>query len=170
MAGHSQPCGSIKGQRIDEKPNFMRKLLTLFHSVLMVIISESCITEKDCCVPPPHDDQSLTGSWLLYESGYSPGAGYITEEVPPFPAQTVTFHSGNKLSSNIEGLSDYNFYRVLDDEYSDDKVVGIYKTNPGNPHDPLPYEHSYTIKFKDGNLFLHFRYCIEGCHMAFLKI
>lgn len=116
-------------------------------------------------------DQDIIGKWQLYETGYSPGGGYVTDKVDPIPMQSITLKEGNHFSSNIEGLESFQYYYVLDGLTDDQKILALF-TNEQNP-DRLKIDdadHSYSIDWDKGNLKLHFRYCIEGCHMAFKKI
>ncbi len=39
------------------------------------------------------------GQWVLYERGYSPGAGYITEDVALVPPQTLKLNSDGSLEA-----------------------------------------------------------------------
>ena len=112
----------------------------------------------------------LTGKWQVYERGYSPGAGYITEAVPAQPEQTITFSTNNRFSSNISGIKTYEYYRILTDESSQQEILALYKADPGiAPIDQDEIEHSYTIEFTDNKLKLYFRWCFEGCHIGLVK-
>jgi hypothetical protein len=142
----------------------MKKLPINISIILIAAFAMSC-SEKECC---PNQEEgnanTISGEWLLYERGYSPGAGYITEPVSSNPAQRIEFKDNGELSCTVEGLADYKFYSVKGD------VVGLFKTNPGPAPDSLAFTNSYNFRFENGNLKLHFRYCFEGCHMAFKKI
>lgn len=112
----------------------------------------------------------LTGKWQVYERGYSPGAGYITEAVPARPEQTITFSPNNRFSSNISGIKSYEYYRILKDESNQQEILALFKADPGNaPVNQDEIEHSYTIEFTDNKLKLSFRWCFEGCHIGLVK-
>ena len=107
---------------------------------------------------------NLLGEWLLFERGYSPGAGYIIEPVSAVPPQIIEFKSNGELSCSVSGLTEYKFYSVKGD------VVGLFKSDPGPSPDSLAFTHSYNFSFEDSNLKLGFRYCFEGCHLGFKKV
>ena len=65
--------------------------------ILLGMFLLGCVEKDDLCCGIKEADQ-LSGRWLLYEVGYSPGFEYITEAIPPKPAQTLTF-SNNRVSS-----------------------------------------------------------------------
>jgi len=144
----------------------MKKLFSYSIAFLVVCLSLSCEEGKDCCVPPPGIEGQITGSWLLFERGYSPGSGYITEPVSENPAQTLTFRSNGQLISTVSGQEDFKYYFVDVDQ----KVVAFYKQDPGPTPDPSTYTTSYDFSFEEYNLRLNFRYCIEGCHMELRKV
>jgi hypothetical protein len=133
-----------------------------------MVFFSACQDSSECC----HDlviDHQLEGSWQLYEVGYSPGDRYITEQVPSIPAQTITFFSDGRLSSNFSGISDYSLYEVTTDSITNSPVLSLYKTvwdakikDPGT-------RHSYSISYDGENLKLSYRFCIEGCHLGFKK-
>lgn len=112
----------------------------------------------------------LTGRWQVYERGYSPGAGYITEAVPARPEQTITFSANNRFTSNISGIKTYEYYRILTDESNQQQILALFKEDPGSAainQDEI--EHSYTIELNDNKLKLYFRWCFEGCHIGLVK-
>jgi len=113
-------------------------------------------------------DQTLQGSWLYVEYGHSPGYGYFTDKVSANPPQTIRFEEDLTLSTNITGLTDYKFYRVLEDTVHQSTVVAFYKEDPGNqPQDVSHLSHSYSVIWTEDLLKLAYRWCIEGCHMSF---
>jgi hypothetical protein len=115
-------------------------------------------------------DQTLPGTWLYVEYGYSPGAGYFIEKVPTTPRQTISFREDLSLSTNISGLEDYKFYRILEDTVHNGTVVAFYKEDPGNqPQDVSNLSHSYSVTWTDDMLKLGYRWCIEGCHKGFVS-
>lgn len=117
-----------------------------------------CDEENDCCIIAETDQ--FSGTWLLYEYGYSPGAGYITESVPEKPRQTITFDNG-KISSTMEGFKDNKRYEILTDSITNTPYIAFYKSDS----DTKPA--TYAFDFTEDVLKLYFRWCIEGCHMAF---
>lgn len=142
----------------------MKRVLINLAIILIAISTLSC-EEKECCVNPEEDGANdISGAWLLFERGYSPGAGYIIEPVSAVPPQLIKFKDNGELSCTVEGLTDYKFYSVQGD------VVGLFKTNPGPEPDSLAFTHSYNFTFENGNLKLGFRYCYEGCHLGFKKL
>lgn len=108
----------------------------------------------------------LVDTWIMVERGYSPGSGYITDPVPAEPAQLISFMSDRRMHSNITDLEEFNYYLVEEDSSSGDAVLSLYHLDPvENPgHAPAS---SYNLVFEEGLLKLHFRWCIEGCHMGF---
>lgn len=136
--------------------------------VLMLGVLFSC-EEKDCCVLGEGEANVLTGTWLLVERGYSPGAGYVIEPVSPSPAQTLTFKSNGQMTSTLEGMSDYKFYFIEDNPEPEQRIVAFYKRFPGGSPGPSTFTMSYHFSFEGNNLKLYFRYCIEGCHLELRK-
>ena len=142
----------------------MKKLLINVPLILIAVFTLSC-EEKECCLNLEEDGATdISGEWLLYERGYSPGAGYTIEPVSAVPPQRINFQDNGGLSCTVEGLTEYKFYSVQGD------VVGLFKTNPGPEPDSLAFTHSYNFTFENGKLRLGFRYCYEGCHLGFRKI
>ena len=142
----------------------MKKLVVNIPIILIALLALSC-SEKDCCMGGEKEGSNeLAGKWLLFERGYSPGAGYIIEPVSAVPPQIIEFKSNGELSCSVSGLTEYKFYSVNDD------VVGLFKSDPGPSPDSLAFTHSYNFSFEDSNLKLGFRYCYEGCHLGFKKI
>lgn len=109
---------------------------------------------------------SLVDTWIMVERGYSPGSGYITDPVPAEPTQLISFMSDRRMHSNISSLEEFKYYLVEEDSSSGDAVLSLYHLDPlENPgHAPAS---SYNVVFEEGLLKLHFRWCIEGCHMGF---
>jgi len=142
----------------------MKKLVVYISIILIVFLALSC-DEKDCCTDQEKEGSNeLAGDWILYERGYSPGAGYIIEPVSAVPPQIIGFKGNGELSCSVSGLQDYKFYSVKGD------VVGLFKSDPGPSPDSLAFIHSYNFSFEEGNLKLGFRYCFEGCHLGFKKV
>jgi hypothetical protein len=139
----------------------MRNGLTGFVSILLLLLlMVSCIKE-DCCDLEESEDDSITGTWVLYERGYSPGSGYTVEAVEP--GQKIALRSKRRMTSNIQELSDFHFYVVQND------VIGFFKEDPGPSPDEDEFKHSYNIVFDGDTVKLNFRYCFEGCHLGFRR-
>jgi hypothetical protein len=140
---------------------------SIFHLLLAVNFVSGCVEKEDmCCVIP--ETQPIDGVWLFFERGYSPGAGYITESIPSEPAQKLILTDG-KLSSTAEGWENLRFYRILNDTVSHSPYIAFYTTDP----DSQPANSSvatYSFDLEGDILTLRFRWCIEGCHMAFKKV
>ena len=142
----------------------------LFTFIALLFVVTACDNSEDCCLPIG-DLENLYGNWQVYERGYSPGSGYIVDEVPDEPAQILTFESDNKFSSNYQGLEDFSYYLILNDN-SGGFILSLYerKRDMKENQDINSLEHSYSIVYEDGNLKLYFRYCFEGCHIGLKKI
>jgi hypothetical protein len=147
----------------------MKNLLTPCALFFLLSILFGC-EEKDCCVFDEGEGSALAGTWLLYERGYSPGGGYIVEEVNNSPAQSLTFKSNGQMSSSLEGLEEYKFFYIQDDPVPEQRIVAFYKHYPGQSPDPSTFNPSYHFSFEGQNLKLYFRYCIEGCHLGLQKV
>ena len=151
----------------------MKKFIINILSILslLLVFAFSCEEKDRSVIPQAEGRESLTGSWLLYEKGLSPGSGYITKNIPSLPPQVITFHDNGSLFSTVNGLDEYKFYLVLNDPTEpDNKILALFKTMPSNEQDTSHLEHSYFVTFAEGRLRLAFRWCIEGCHLAFKPI
>ncbi|MBT1702214.1 hypothetical protein [Chryseosolibacter indicus] len=144
----------------------MRKIPSIIAVVLSIISLASTCDDNESHVSQV-EPKNVAGRWVLYERGYSPGSGYITEQIPANPAQEITLEQTKRFTSNIQGLSDYKFYEILDDTNLQVKVLALFKAKPEGFVEINNLEHSYNLEVKDGNLRLAYRFCIEGCHMAF---
>lgn len=142
-------------------------------TAVMLIVLFSILAFAFTCEDNEKQDQpreeELTGTWQLYETGYSPGSGYITEQVPLNPPQLITLKENKELETNISNLTGFKYYAVLDDGNRQVKILALFKTKPDNTIDITKLEHSYSIQFNEGKLKLSYRFCIEGCHMAFQR-
>ena len=128
-----------------------------------------CVENDDLCCAIGETDQ-LRGRWILYEVGYSPGFEYITEAIPAIPAQTMTF-GGSRVSSTVEGLERFKYYRILNDSVAQTPYVALYVNEPiGHTPSPSSDTPTYSFDLENDVLTLRFRWCYEGCHMAFRKI
>ena len=113
----------------------------------------------------PASDYAIVGTWLLYESGWSPGAGYFVDEIPRVPPQTITFRSDGKVRVEGELLAsylDYQYYRLTEDSVWGTRVRFSEKANFNDFYE-------VTIRVKPDTLTLH-PLCYEGCHSAFLRV
>jgi hypothetical protein len=142
----------------------MKSMLLL---LLAVCVVSGCNEKEDmCCVI--RETQPLDGVWLFFERGYSPGAGYITESVSSQPAQKLVLTDG-KVSGTIEGWENLKFYRILNDTVYHSPYIAFYTTDPDSQPSNSPVA-TYSFDLEGDILTLRFRWCIEGCHMAFKKI
>lgn len=140
----------------------MKNIFINIPIILIAVLAMSC--EDKEFKNQKEGANSVEGTWLLYERGYSPGAGYIVEPVSAIPPQQIDFKSNGELACSVVGLADYKFYSIKGD------VVGLFKTDPGSNPDSTAFIHSYNFSFEEGHLRLGFRYCYEGCHMGFKKV
>jgi len=137
--------------------------------MLVVILLLGCVEKDDLCCGIQEADQ-LSGRWLLYEIGYSTGFEYIKEAIPPKPAQTLTF-GDNRVSSTVDGLERFKYYRILNDTVVYTPYLAFYANDPiGQANSPSSDEPTYSFDLDNNILTLRYRYCYEGCHMAFRKI
>ncbi len=133
------------------------KRATLF---LLLLIESSCQTAPDIVQPGP----GLIGSWQYVERGYSPGAGYIVDQIPKTPVQRVDFLPNSTLRT--ANISDQLFargrtYRLDSTQYGrsvllfdgEGEIVGL----------------SMTMRIRNDTLRLS-PPCIEGCHFAFVRL
>jgi hypothetical protein len=153
----------------------MNKILldmkTLWILLLSAMLLSSCENEGRLCCGKGDGDDEITGTWLLYETGYSPGAGYIIEEVPPYPAKTLTLDGSGGVKSSIGELTKYKYYEILHDTNIESDIVAFFETKPLATPDIDNLEHSYNITFdEEHNMKLGFRYCFEGCHLGLRKV
>jgi len=111
--------------------------------------------------------QELKGSWLLTESGHSPGSGYITTAVSSTPPQEISFHADGTLETTIEILKDFKFYSLQIDAIYGEEFVTFYKEHAG---EDLAPSYNFCIDGNQKFLILYYRWCIEGCHMGFKAI
>jgi len=136
--------------------------------MLLGMLLLGCVGKDDLCCGIQEADQ-LSGRWLLYEVGYSTGFEYIKEEIPPIPAQILTF-GDNRVSSTVEGLERFKYYRILYDTVVHTPYLALYANKPiGQTNSPSDSP-TYSFDLENNILTLHFRWCYEGCHLAFRKI
>jgi len=143
----------------------MKKFTLYIVAMAILFLTFSC---EDNQVNPLVNKQ-LIDTWLLFERGYSPGAGYITDQVSPDPAQTMSFQSDGQFSSNIDGLQDFKYYSVIQD--STQEILALHEKVPTPADQELEnLVHSYAIEFTEDAVKLYFRWCFEGCHLALRPI
>lgn len=109
-------------------------------------------------------EQTLVGTWQLYEYGWSPGSGYFVDEVPPVPAQTVTFKSSGTVSATGERLTGFDSaqkYRLVSDSIQTTDYVE-YTDTDGDPYI------MYVTLLTSDSLTLS-PPCFEGCHFGFVR-
>jgi hypothetical protein len=136
--------------------------------ILLGLILLGCVKDDDLCCNIPETNK-LKGTWLLYEYGYSPGFEYITEPVPPNPPQTITFDD-RQVSSTAVGWERFRYYKILNDTLVNTPYIALYVDDPGvQPKTPASDVPTYSFDLESNILTLHFRWCYEGCHLAFRK-
>jgi hypothetical protein len=75
------------------------------------------------------------------------------------------------MQTNMDGLSKYRFYRILENPAGENPVIAFYEQDPGStPQELSELEHSYSMVRAGNTLKLHYRFCIEGCHLGFKRI
>jgi len=137
--------------------------------VLLMIFLFGCVENDDLCCSL-HETSEVDGTWLLYEQGHSPGFGYITEPVPASPAQTITF-SHDRVSSSVLGWEQFKYYEILNDTLVNTPYIALYSHQPPvQPETPSSDVPTYSFDLESNTLTLYFRWCYEGCHLAFRKI
>jgi len=137
-------------------------------AVSSIYFLSTCSEDDACC--DGETINSLSDTWLLFETGYSPGSGYIVGPVSDTPAQTMVFQPDGAFLSNIQQVEEYTYYLLLPD--GEKEVLALYKEKPVEENPNLDsLEHSYTVEFQDdGSVKLYFRFCIEGCHLGLRKV
>ena len=137
------------------------KLLGDFVLVIVLIVPAACAEEKDS--DPISEGDELSGSWILVEHGYSPGRGYIVEEVPEKPAQIITLTAG-KITTTMVGFKQLTHYEVLTDSTTNTPYMAFHSSDPNQE------SQNFSFSLTKTELKLYFRWCIEGCHLAFRKL
>jgi len=75
------------------------------------------------------------------------------------------------ISSTVKGWEQLKYYRILTDSASHTEYIALYVNNHGpQPGSPTSDVQTYTFDLENNILTLHFRWCYEGCHLAFRKI
>ena len=109
-------------------------------------------------------EQSIIGSWRLYERGSSPGSGYSITPIPAEPLQSLTFRSNGQFDKQGDKwifFEDANYYRID----STKRGLELWTRNKKRGKD----EFSYRIQFRNDTLILS-PYCFEGCHFGLVRI
>ena len=142
--------------------------------ILMCSLFASCTQEpeqpEECCDTFDFSqDAAFSGTWRVFEYGYSPGAGYIVEPVAADPAQLLTLGTDGSFSSNYGALSEYKYYELLDDPQSDNRILALFTEYTEHP-DTDNLEQSYSVTVTDRGVSLSYRWCFEGCHIGIRKV
>lgn len=134
--------------------------------ILAVLLS--CKSQTECCVYPEGevDSDVLLGKYQVYEYGYSPGAGYVTEPVPDDPLRYMSFRQDYSFESNYDGFEKFKYFQILEDTTTRQAVLSLYET----PSFDNPSNSNYTILSDSGIVKLQYRFCIEGCHIGLRKL
>ena len=135
-----------------------RRPLLAIAAVLLLLAS--CRKEGD---PSASGSDRLVGKWLLYERGYSPGAGYYVNQILAVPPQTLEFASEGRLVAEGNDLAGYQntpHYRV------DTTAYGLQLALYANPEGTPSYQ---GLELRNDTLRLS-PPCTEGCHYGFVRI
>lgn len=127
---------------------------------VLTLIGLSCQTAQTPVVP----GDGLVGSWQYVERGYSPGAGYIVEQIPRNPVQRVDFLADSTvrvINSTDQLFATARTYRLDSTQYGGrlslfdgEKVIVGLPMAMGIRND--------TLRLSPP--------CIEGCHFAFIRL
>ena len=148
----------------------LKNFLYVF-SIVVFLPLISCNDEACCELEPEGDNKPLAGVWQLFESGYSPGGGYIVVEVAADPPLLITFNEDGTVISNMEGMEEYKFYALVDDPYQDGQFIAFFKNKPTNDDlEAEVFDLSYSFEITGDELKLYYRFCIEGCHLGFKRL
>ncbi len=137
--------------------------------LILILLAAACTYHDNAEQAPVFEAKSLenlTGSWLLYERGFSPGSGYEVVAVPAIPEKLIRFGSDGSFESNTEGYEKYRRYRIEEDGDATVLAIATSEENFSSSTHSL----KFTLTFRDNALFLYTRWCIEGCHEAYKKI
>lgn len=149
----------------------LRNMKGLFRAVaiLMGFATNGCVEEGGmCCFV--EDPIKITGAWLLYELPYPPGTEQTPLGIPSNPPQTLTFGE-NTVSSTVEGLEPFRFYKILTDTASARQYIAFHTRDP-NIHDDsfslnVP---GYYFTVTSYGLTLELRGCTNDCYLYFDRI
>lgn len=148
----------------------MKKSLNLLLILLAILFVSAC--EKNQLEEfntENHEDLPLYGKWFLTEYGYSPGSGYVTNKVNPDPQLFVTFGFHDRMTSNLQEMMMYKYYKI--EKNADSELLFVYLFSE-KPDDTLSLSEQsariYLVNHEDPSLLkLHMIGCIEGCHLGF---
>lgn len=128
--------------------------------LLVLLNAPACRPTKDLIAP----GAGLIGSWQYVERGYSPGFGYIVDQIPKTPVQRIDFLPNSTVRT--ANISDQLFatartYRFDSTQYGrgvslfdgEGKIVGS----------------SMAVSIRNDTLRLS-PPCIEGCHYGFVRL
>jgi hypothetical protein len=137
---------------------------TGFIALALLIIS--CDRSMDASMTSAED---LQGVWLLYERGYSPGAGYITEPVAANPPQTITFIDNRQIVNTLDGSQAYKFYTAERDAADQITRLKLFMTDPDLPQVEGDRIAEFIVEQTQDTMKLMQIGCIEGCHLGFRR-
>ena len=127
--------------------------------------------EEKLTILDAEQNGAIIGSWKLTEEGYSPGNGYTTNEVSDEESGIVAFHENFQFESDLEGLSQYKYYKLFKNAENDWLKLSLFLTLEDlQGATDEPFQNFYFIAFQGDLLKLHNSMCIEGCHMGFKKV
>ncbi len=97
--------------------------------LLVGMLLSGCVENDDLCCGIQETNE-LSGRWLFYERGYSPGFEYITEAIPSKPAQILTI-GVDDISNTVKGWEQLKYYRILTDSAFHTQYIALYANDPG---------------------------------------
>ena len=106
----------------------------------------------------------LVGRWRYVERGYSPGAGYYVDPIPPIPMRTLTFTASGAVSTVNMTEAPFNqarYYRL------DSTRSAVYLTFTDAARQPLAP--GVYVSIRNDTLRLSPQ-CFEGCHYGFVRM
>lgn len=134
-------------------------------SLLVVLLSAlACQTAQDI-VPP---GAGLVGSWQYVERGYSPGAGYIIDQIPRKPVQRIDFLSDSTVRTlNItdQFFSSARTYRIDSIQRGPSRAATVSLFDAAGKLLGL----QMGVGIRNDTLRLS-PPCFEGCHSAFVRL
>jgi hypothetical protein len=133
---------------------------------LLTLFILTCDQSIDSSLDSSND---LKGVWLLYEEGYSPGAGYVTRPVPPDPAQTLKFIDESQIVSSVKGYEEFKFYTVERDSTNKMISLKIFRTDPHTEIISDSAFRQFIVEKQEETMKLMQIGCIEGCHLGFVR-
>ena len=106
----------------------------------------------------------LVGTWQYLERGYSPGSGYVIDQIPLNPAQTVNFtaqHTVSTVSVTDGTFTAARTYRI--DSAGSGNTLLLFDANQQELASPM------EIRLEKDTLRL-VPPCLEGCHFLFVRL